>query len=303
VAYYLGMGRKQRILILGASGFLGQKLYKFCKLNQHFDTYGTSFSAYPVNQNELFFLDASNFNDVEKLVLDLNPKYIFNCIALTNVDYCNDNPLSSKIINLDFPIFLSDLCGVKSIKLIHLSTDHFASEELSPRNEEVEMRAVNVYGHHKLGADKHISENNSHALILRTNFFGLDSSSKKSILDWVLNSFKNRIEFAGYTNVYFSPLSLQEVVKCIIILVNLEVSGIVNLASDESVSKFEFIQMVGEELSADVGLLLPGVLIPNHAQAPRPFFMSLNNAKFKTLTNHQPPSLQTMIRAVLQEKS
>ena len=302
LAYDLDMSRRQRVLILGASGFLGQKLYKFCKLNRHLDTYGTFFSANPEVQNELFYLDARNVSEVKKLVLNLKPRYILNCIALTNVDYCNDKPLTSKVLNLDFPIFLSGLCEVQGIKLIHLSTDHFASEELMPRTEEMQMRAVNVYGDHKLAADIHINDNNPHALILRTNFFGLESNSNKSFLDWVLNCYINRIEFTGYTNVYFSPLSLQELVKSIVLLVEFEVSGIVNLASDESVSKFDFIKIVGEELPADGGLLMPGLLRSNDTQAPRPYFMSLNNAKFKTLTNHQPPSLRSMIRAVLQEK-
>ena len=98
LAYDLDMSRRQRVLILGASGFLGQKLYKFCKLNRHFDTYGTFFSANPEVQNELFYLDARNVSEVKKLVLNLKPRYILNCIALTNVDYCNDKPLTSKFL-------------------------------------------------------------------------------------------------------------------------------------------------------------------------------------------------------------
>jgi dTDP-4-dehydrorhamnose reductase len=297
------MRQPYKVLIFGASGILGNKLYKQIQTNLEYETYGTYFSSNNYSNQNIIYSDCRNFLEIKELILQLKPKYVINCVAITNVDYCEKNPELSKKINLEFPIFLSDYCAARQIKFVHISTDHFSSKSPDPRIEETEMYAVNVYGRHKLGADIHIKQSNSNSLIIRTNFFGLDCISKKTLLDWVLDCYTNRIEFTGYANVYFSPLSLQELVKCIMILVNLEVSGIVNLASDESVSKFDFMRIVGEELSADVNLLVSGVLKSSHALAPRPFFMSLNNAKFKILTNHQSPSLRSMIRSVLQENS
>jgi dTDP-4-dehydrorhamnose reductase len=296
------MEGKQRVLVFGASGFLGQKVYAAFRTKADYATFGTYYSSNVVDQSELIFSNSCDFNRVKKLVLELNPKYIVNCVALTDVDYCNFSPSISKSLNLDFPVFLSDLCLAHKIELIHVSTDHFVSKDSMPRVEEVDMHAINVYGQHKLDADIRIAQSNSRALILRTNFFGFSNNSNQSFFDKIFNCYVNKISFIGFTDVFFSPLSIQELVKSIARLIEVEAYGIVNLASDESVSKFDFAKIVEEELLVESGLLMPGLLSSSPSQVPRPNFMSLDNSKFKTLTNCQLPSLRSMIREVLQEK-
>lgn len=69
----------KRILILGASGFVGNLLYK--ELLSYFDVYGTYFRPNTFfEQNEVFFkYDAAN-DDVESLLNTIKPNVIISCL-------------------------------------------------------------------------------------------------------------------------------------------------------------------------------------------------------------------------------
>lgn len=68
-----------RILILGASGFIGQALYK--ELRPYFDVYGTYFKqegAY--RENQVYFPFEVEQNGLEELLDSLRPQIVISCI-------------------------------------------------------------------------------------------------------------------------------------------------------------------------------------------------------------------------------
>lgn len=69
----------KRILILGASGFLGNALYK--ELLSYFDVYGTYFSPNDFYaQNEVFFKFDVEKDDVDDLLNNVRPNVIISCL-------------------------------------------------------------------------------------------------------------------------------------------------------------------------------------------------------------------------------
>lgn len=69
----------KRILILGASGFVGNVLYK--ELLSYFDVYGSYFSPNAFyDQNEVFFRFDAATDDVETLLNKVKPNVIISCL-------------------------------------------------------------------------------------------------------------------------------------------------------------------------------------------------------------------------------
>lgn len=70
--------KKKKILILGASGFIGNALYK--ELCNYFDTYGTYFSNSSFSRNNQFFKYDIQEDDIFKLLETIKPDYIISSI-------------------------------------------------------------------------------------------------------------------------------------------------------------------------------------------------------------------------------
>ncbi len=70
--------KKNKILILGASGFIGRALYK--ELCNYFDTYGTYYSNRSFATNEHFFRYDLREDDIFRLLERVRPDYIISAL-------------------------------------------------------------------------------------------------------------------------------------------------------------------------------------------------------------------------------
>lgn len=69
---------KKKILILGASGFIGNALYK--ELCNYFDTYGTYLSNLIYRENKQFFKYDLQEDDIFKILKQVKPDYIISAL-------------------------------------------------------------------------------------------------------------------------------------------------------------------------------------------------------------------------------
>ena len=109
-----------KVLVLGASGFLGSKL-----LNSIENSYGTYYSSVPSAKFNLYYLNALNLNKFSELLEEIRPDVVINCIGFTNVDECERFPEKSWIINCKLPVDIAKICNINNVKFVHISTDHY----------------------------------------------------------------------------------------------------------------------------------------------------------------------------------
>ena len=64
----------KKILVLGASGSLGSRVYRGIG-----NSYGTYFSYIPVNKSNMYYLDASNLNQFSQLLNEIKHDVVINC--------------------------------------------------------------------------------------------------------------------------------------------------------------------------------------------------------------------------------
>ena len=88
-----------RIVILGSSGLLGKYLTTE-SLKRNHKTTGISRTKSDYN------LDIRDFEKVEKVLKSTKPNVIINCIAITNLEYCEKYPFKAYLINTIPLIFL-----------------------------------------------------------------------------------------------------------------------------------------------------------------------------------------------------
>jgi dTDP-4-dehydrorhamnose reductase len=224
-----------KILVLGSSGNLGNQLYKGLKKINNIKLFHTG-----LRKRKFDFLCNKKLT---KFILSINPNLIINCIAYTDIDYCESFKSLSKKINFEIIKEIFKLKVQKKLKFnfIHFSTDQFYNQKQMKSNKEnSKIYLINNYCIHKRMAEIECLKNK--ALIFRTNFFGR-SVKNKTFSDWIFYSFKKKKYNYLFNDVYFNPLRIKTITKIlfkIIIKKKYSYSGIYNLGSKNRILKSDF---------------------------------------------------------------
>ena len=280
----------KKILVLGASGSLGSRIYRSLA-----NSYGTFFTDIPVDRSNMSYLDASNLNQFSRLLNEVQPDAVVNCIGFTNVDDCEKFPEKSWIINCKFPTDISEICKLNDVKFVHISTDHYLNKSNDKLLETGEVSLVNQYSYAKFYAEKLITTINQNAIVIRTNFFHFDLENPTSFLDKLIISSRNRVITQSYNDVWFTPISTKTLILYLNKLLELNFSGLINISSNEVISKFDFHQTVLDCLKVNKDLHRPFSIDDVKLRALRPKYMALDNKKLEATTRIKTPSIYDMI--------
>lgn len=284
-------GWPMKILVLGATGFLGNIVQKV--LSTNFEVIGTTTAVAPQLPSQVKF-NYSGRKSVEELVLRIRPDCIVNCIALADVDRAELDPSLAQFLNFELPRDLSILCQQQGIKLIHISTDHFESS-IEGLQEDEPPNPVNFYGHTKLAGDVSVLENAATATVVRTNFFARSPLGDKGLIDFLIKSYKTSNVISGFRDVYFNPVGAHFLVACIEKLVTVHHHGILNISSSRLISKYEFLCLVAERMHFDMMRIEPRDSSEISGVVLRPRCMSLNPSKLQSFLGFELPSIESQL--------
>ena len=107
-----------KILILGSSGLLGQTIIRYFLENTSYDVLGIqrdsnkiSFLKSKFHKNIIINRDILDYDFLKKLITQISPDLIINCIGITNKFINDPNHLNTNFIEINslFPHRLSNL--------------------------------------------------------------------------------------------------------------------------------------------------------------------------------------------------
>ena len=290
----------KNIMILGASGLLGNTACYFFS-ERSANVYAVSRIAVNYVHKKIKLILV---NDVNEFVFsDIINKYnidlLINCIGLTNVEECETNANKAFNLNAELPRILARECLINNVKLVHISTDHFQNKNSIYLNEiEKNIGLLNIYAKSKRQGELNVIETNPSALIVRTNFFGISTSPKKSFSDYVKHNISDGKFVNLFTDVTHTPIDMFGLLETITHLYQ-NYSGIINICSDTKISKYDLGILIAESLDLDTKFILPCKRSERIDLITRPKNMSLCNQKLKRLL----PNFDFSIQASLQRLS
>ena len=134
----------KKLLITGAGGFLGKRAAAYYK--DRYDVTACTHSDLDISDPEMVRRD---FNRIR-------PDFVLHCAAISNTGYAQEHPDESRLINLDGTMHIARACAAIGAKLVYMSSDQVytgctGSQALT---EDLELYPKNVYGMHKLDAEK-----------------------------------------------------------------------------------------------------------------------------------------------------
>lgn len=279
-----------RVLILGASGMLGNAMFRVFSEAADNTVFGSvrSESArryFPdaLKRNILCGVDVDSQDSLARVFGAVRPELVINCVGLVKQLAESDDPLLTIPINSLLPHRLAGLCRVAGARLVHISTDCVFSGEKGGYVEDDFPDADDLYGRTKLLGEVDYP----HAITLRTSIIGHELAGNRSLVNWFLAQEES---VRGYTRAIFSGLPTVELARLVrdVVVPRPELRGLYHVAADP-IAKFDLLRLVADVYGKRI------VIEPNDALV---IDRSLNPGRFHAATGYSAPPWETMIRTM-----
>lgn len=226
-----------QIMVIGASGYLGQHVYPYfkCKYGKVIGTYlshqiDQTMVHFDINQDNIEAIDS--FSDDEE-------KCAVICAAEAKFDACKIREEESFQTNVISTIKLIEKLRKKDYYIIFCSTESVYEGIKGNYSETDEANPVNEYGKMKLQVEQYITQHYPDICIFRlSKMIGDIDSYRDTLCEWKKMASAKEDIYCIKGN-YFSPVDVEDVVKCIEIACLKKVGGIYNICGNEIYSRTE----------------------------------------------------------------
>jgi len=280
-----------RLLITGASGLLGANLV--LAAHEEHEVIAV-YHRHPIELEgvQSVSADLCQPGRAKELLDRFQPDWIIHGAAATDVDACEDDPDTAFRLNSTMAGYVATAAADTQARLIHISTDAVFDGGAWHYSESDPTGPVNTYGRSKLEGEKTVTRAHPQSTIVRTNIFGWNAQQKFSLAEWFLDRLEKGVSTPGYTNVFFSPILVNDLVDRLIQLVKTAHSGIIHLAGADCISKYEFGRELAEIFHLDPSLVDP-VSSENAGQkAPRAERLCLRSANIARVIDSHPVGIR-----------
>jgi dTDP-4-dehydrorhamnose reductase len=284
------MGDEVRVLVLGASGMLGNAVFRFFSCSRGHAATGTvrSSNALKLLPEELrgqivSGVEIYDLDGLTKLFERVKPAVVINCVGLVKQLPGADDPLTAIPMNALLPHRLLAMCKVAGARLIHISTDCVFDGARGMYRESDFADATDLYGRSKYLGELHDPQ----AVTLRTSIIGPELATAHGLVGWFL---AQRGPVKGFTRAIFSGLPTVELARVIrdFVIPAADLSGLYHVSS-APISKYDVLRGVAREYGHSIEIAPDGELVIDR---------SLDSSRFRERTGYVAPAWQEMLRVM-----
>jgi len=220
-----------RILVLGGNGMAGHMIVHYLKVSGH-GAWSTQRTG--SRDGKWMVLDVRNPIEVYRTIQAVRPNVVVNAVGLLN-ETARINRLDAITVNSLLPNWLARWGTRYGFRVIHISTDCVFSGTTGPYRETDYKDGNSVYAQTKSLGE--ISEG-CHATI-RTSIVGPELNQRGiGLFHWFM---KQTGDVAGYVNVFWNGVTTLHLAKCVAWMLDKEISGVVHLTGQRTISKYELL--------------------------------------------------------------
>ena len=242
--YFCTMGKINKILITGASGFVG------CRVTNAFKEI---FELVTPTHGEL---DVTSAEEVERFVKETGPDAILHLAAISNTGYCEEHPDESYLVNVVSVENLARAAAAHGCKFVWFSSDQVYNGNLEEGllSEDMDVSPENHYGRHKLLAEQRALEICPDSVALRATWmYDAERPGMKTHGNFVLNfaqAINNGTPLRFATREFRGITWVEEVVKNLPYTFELP-GGVYNFGAENSLNTYETARRYAEILGCD----------------------------------------------------
>jgi dTDP-4-dehydrorhamnose reductase len=279
-----------RILVLGASGMLGNAMIRVLSEKTDWQVYGTvrSESAKRLFSPDIAArlitgVDIEQQDSLLQAFTQTRPDVVINCVGLIKQLADADDPLQAIPINALLPHRLARMCELANARLVHMSTDCVFAGDKGNYRESDPSDAKDLYGRSKyLGEVAY-----PHAVTLRTSIIGHELQSAHGLVGWFLSQ---QGSCNGYTKAIFSGLPtvvLAQIVRDVVIP-HAALSGVYHVAA-KPIAKYDLLKLIARTYGKAIEIAPSDKLVIDR---------SLDAGRFREATGYVAPEWPELIETM-----
>lgn len=257
-----------KLLIIGASGYLGNTIYKKLKEFSNDDIYGTCCNS---SNHELLQINVLNKLDVKKLLL-FKPDIIIWSI------YDLEEEISLSRIGIN-----EIVKGIsEDVRFIYVSTTvgkgNEQTETVIP-HKRAPGEYLSKYINGKIEGEIIVGKHHNYVIVRPGSIYGYDYDGKMdSRMKGLLEISRTGEKYSRTANMYASFVNVEDLADAIIELAYSDFTGIINIAGDKPVNHYDFNIYLAKLMGIDNHFI-----IPDYKQEE--IFHSINSDQRKHLFN------------------
>jgi dTDP-4-dehydrorhamnose reductase len=225
-----------RILIIGASSYVGARIYSYLK--GKYQTTGTYFSnrLFP----ELEYLDITSNDDVIKFVKKNKPNFIIHVAANASASWCENNSEKAVSINEEGTRYIVDAANSINSKVIFISSFEHSNDKT-------------LYGRTKEHSEDYVKQTKAGYVILRPSLIiGLSpNTTNDRPFNRLLKNITQHTPGVYDASWRFHPTWLRHIVEIIDLVI---AKGIINEIIPISVPEIKTRYDIARDLLSDFGI-------------------------------------------------
>lgn len=269
-----------RVLIVGASGFIGRALR--CVFGA--SAVGT-YCSHPAEG--LRHLDVRDAAAVDHLLFEVRPDLIIHPAAQPNVDWCEDHILESYAVNVSGTRNVVASARVLGARYVFFSTDYIFNGSSGPYREDAAPDPLNVYGRQKLEAERIIVDLLADFLILRVcGVYGFERQGKNFVAGLLARARRGemmKVPADQWANPTYAD-NLAIAVKELALSTH---RGVFHVAGPEHLSRISFALLACGVFGLDASFVRPCSTAELGQRAARPLRGGLETAKARSVLTTQ----------------
>jgi len=285
---------KNRILITGSNGMLGQRTVEFYSSKTNYEILALSVEEKSVLEGvDYISCDLSDKDKIKKAVYDFCPDSIINAAAYTNVDLSETERELAWKINVKGVEYLAEAARVIDAHLVHISTDYIFDGKNGPYNETAKPNPLGYYGRTKLASENALKISGINYTVLRTNvLYGVAKNSRPDFVKWVVTMLRNAKQIRIVTDQINNPTFIDDLVQAINKAIEFRKFGIFNIGGSEFLSRYDFTLRIAEYFNLNKSLIVPIKTSDLNQAARRPLKSGLLTIKAQSELGFKPHTIE-----------
>jgi dTDP-4-dehydrorhamnose reductase len=264
-----------KVVITGSNGLLGQSLLNLLlKDKDSYQVYGFSRGKNRSGREDFNYIsiDITEKEELDKKLEQIQPDYIINTAAMTQVDDCETNKQACDILNVDVVKWMTRFASKSKIYIIHLSTDFIFDGKKGYYKETDKPNPLSYYGLSKLKSEQVLKDSKINFTILRTILvYGkVFDMSRSNIVLWVREMLEKNKEITIVDDQYRMPTYVEDLAMACKIAMDTKALGIYHISSNTLLSVYEIAQQIAETFDLNKNLIKPISTSTLNQKAPRP---------------------------------
>jgi dTDP-4-dehydrorhamnose reductase len=294
---------KNRILITGSNGMLGQRAVQFYSSKDNIELLATSVEEKSVVDSvEYISSDIKDRDNIKKVIHDYCPDFIIHTAAFTNVDLSEKLREDAWKINVKGVEYIAEAARAIDAHIIHISTDYVFDGKNGPYDENATPDPVGYYGRTKLASENTLKISGTFFTILRTNvLYGIAPNSRPDFVRWVINSLSKNENIRIVKDQINNPTFIDDLVQGINKIIEFRKTGVYNIGGKEFLSRYDFTLRIADYFSLNKRLISPITTEELKQPARRPLKSGLLILKAETELGYKPHTITESLTAMKKE--